>query len=113
MPGCQPDKHGSDLANRIFHVRSKVDFSNLRDNRITLNLTLLNASNETIVSTDIKGSITYANFPQAGIQPSPQLGRPKTNNEPLQEFEVVLEQHVSKELAEDIDNYLCSRRPLL
>jgi hypothetical protein len=97
-----------DLASRIFHFRSEVNFRNLRDeHRITFTLSFFNASNEIIVLDDVTGSIAYNNFPEAGVQPSPQLGQRKTDNGPLQAFEVAIEQHVSRELIDNLLNHLC------
>jgi hypothetical protein len=98
----------TDLANRIFHYGSEVDFCHLRDeHRITFTLTFINASNEFIVLDDVTGSIAYGNFLDAGVQPTPQLGQRKTDNAPLREFKVALEQHVSRELTDNLLNHLC------
>jgi hypothetical protein len=102
-----------DLANRLFHFRSEVNFRNLRDERrITFTLSFLNATDYVIVLDDVTGAIAYDNFLDAGVQPSPQLGQRKTDNEPLQEFKVVLEQHVSRELADNLLERLCGGEPI-
>jgi hypothetical protein len=97
----------TDLANRIFHYGSEVYFCHLRDeHRITLTLSFFNARDEIIVLDDITGSIAYDNFRDAGVQPTPQLGQRKTDNRPLDAFKVAIEQHVSRELTDNLLKYL-------
>ncbi len=102
-------------ANRLYHAHSYVQLNKLLEEcRLEINLMCFNGSNDEIIVDRVVGSITFDNIPDAVNLPTPRIEEehPPTKISPLAEFCVILDQHVPKELAIRISDYLELGRPL-